>query len=170
MNPGKNLNPPMNPQLDLQLVRDVPITPAQAFEGWTVPETLMQWFCPRPWRVVACDIDLQCGGVFATVMQSPEGHTLPRSEGTFLAIEAPHRLVWTNILGPGFRPNPPAAGDFGFVCELRFDALPGGGTRYQATVRHVDEAGKLAHEKMGFEAGWSAALAQLVALMQARQG
>jgi hypothetical protein len=45
MNPGHNLNPRLNPlnhQLDLQLVRDVPITPAQASEGWTVPETLMQ--------------------------------------------------------------------------------------------------------------------------------
>lgn len=94
-----------------------------------MPETLMQWFCPRPWQVVACDIDLRCDGVFATVMQSPEGHTLPRSEGTFLAVEAPHRLVWTNTLGSGFRPNPTAPGDFGFVCALRFDALPNGGAR-----------------------------------------
>lgn len=160
--------PHFNPACDLQIVREAPITPEQAFEGWTVPDTLMQWFCPRPWRVVACDIDLRPGGVFATQMQSPEGQAMPRGEGTFLAVERPNRLVWTNLLGPGFRPNPPTPGGFGFVCELRFDPLPDGGTRYQATVHHVDEAGKAAHEAMGFEAGWSTALAQLVALMQAR--
>jgi len=37
--------------LSLRLVRDVPISPEQCFEGWTVPERLMPWFCPRPWRV-----------------------------------------------------------------------------------------------------------------------
>jgi uncharacterized protein YndB with AHSA1/START domain len=54
------------------------------------------------------------------------------------------------------------------LCELRFDPLPNGGTRYQAVVRHTDAAGKIAHEMMGFEAGWGAALDQLVALMQQR--
>lgn len=162
-------NEPLDPKRDLQLVREVPITPEQCFEGWTVPASLMPWFCPRPWQVVECEIDLQPGGIFATTMRSPEGQDMPRGEGCFLAVEAPHRLVWTNLLGPGFRPNPPQGpGGFGFVCELRFDPLPGGGTRYQATVRHVDEAGRIAHETMGFEAGWSAALAQLVALMQER--
>ncbi len=160
---------PLDPRRDLQLVREVPITPEQCFEGWTVPETLMPWFCPRPWKVVACEIDLRPGGIFATTMQSPDGVDMPRGEGCFLAVDAPHRLVWTNLLGPGFRPNPPQGpGGFGFVCELRFDRLPGGSTRYQATVRHVDEAGRIAHETMGFEAGWSAALAQLVELMRGR--
>ena len=120
-------------QFDLQLVREVPITPEQAFEGWTVPETLMQWFCPKPWQVVECEIDLQAGGVFANVMQSPDGTRMPRNEGSFLLVEAPHRLIWTNLLGPGFRPARPLlpGQGFGFLCELRFDPLPGGG-RYQA--------------------------------------
>ena len=55
---------------------------------------------------------------------------------------------------------------FGFVCELRFDRLPDGGTRYQAQLHHVDAAGRDAHEAMGFEAGWSAALSQLVEMVQ----
>ena len=162
-------SPDFDPKRDLQLEREVPITAEQAFEGWTVPDTLMQWFCPRPWKVVECQVDLRPGGLFATMMQSPEGQNMPRGEGTFLAVEAPHRLVWTNILGPGFRPTPPAPGGFGFVCELRFDPIAGGGTRYRAVVRHIDEAGKASHEKMGFEAGWSAALTQLVELMRARR-
>jgi len=154
----------------LQLLREVPISPEQCFEGWTVPESLMPWFCPRPWRVVACEIDLRPGGAFGNTMQSPEGQNMVNAPGCYLAIEAPHRLVWTNILGPGFVPNVIPSPGFGFVCELRFDRLPNGGTHYQATVFHTDEAGMKTHAAMGFEAGWDAALKQLVEMMQARQG
>ena len=99
-------------------------------------------------------------------MQSPDGATLPAGEGCFLAVETPRRLVWTNILGPGFKPQVIGQPGFGFVCELRFDPLESGGTLYQACVHHVDAAGRDAHAAMGFEAGWAAALAQLVELMQ----
>jgi len=85
-----------------------------------------------------------------------------KEAGCFLAVEAPNRLIWTNLLGPGFIPQAIAPPDFGFVCELRFDRLDNGGTRYQACVHHVDAAGRNAHAAMGFEAGWSAALHQLV--------
>jgi uncharacterized protein YndB with AHSA1/START domain len=150
----------------LRLVRDVAISPEQCFKGWTDAELLEQWFCPRPWRVVDCIIDLRPGGAFGTTMQSPEGVDMPSEAGCYLAVEAPHRLVWTNILGPGFKPLAIEAPGFGFVCELRFDRLPNGGTRYQATVAHVDAAGRDTHAEMGFEAGWNAALDQLIELMQ----
>lgn len=155
------------PDLALRLVREVPINPEQCFEGWTVPERLMPWFCPRPWRVVDCVIDLQPGGAFGTTMQSPEGAIVPNEAGCYLVVEPPHRLVWTNLLGPGFKPTAIHHPGFGFVCELRFDRLPSGGTRYQATVHHVDAAGRDAHAAIGFKAGWNAALDQLVELMQA---
>ncbi len=154
--------------LSLRLEREVPISPEQCFEGWTVPERLMPWFCPRPWRVVDCVVDLRPGGAFATTMQSPEGVNMPNEAGCYLAVEAPHRPVRTNLLGPGFKPNAIQHPGFGFVCELRFDRLPGGATRDLATVHHVDAAGRDAHAAMGFEAGWGAALDQLVELMQSQ--
>jgi uncharacterized protein YndB with AHSA1/START domain len=42
----------------------------------------------------------------------------------------------------------------------------GQGTRYTATVIHADEAGCNKHAEMGFEAGWGAALDQLVAMVK----
>jgi uncharacterized protein YndB with AHSA1/START domain len=51
-----------HPDLILHLLREVPISPEQCFEGWTVPERLMPWFCPRPWQVVACTIEPRPGG------------------------------------------------------------------------------------------------------------
>ncbi len=156
------------PDLDLQFHREVSLSPAQIWEGWTNPATLKQWFCPRPWQVIDCEIDLRPGGIFRTVMQSPEGDTLPASVGTYLLIEPEQRLVWTNMLEPGFRPAPGPSADspgFFFVVDLRLSPLPHGGTRYTAQVMHQDQAAKQAHADMGFQEGWGIALDQLVELM-----
>jgi uncharacterized protein YndB with AHSA1/START domain len=163
----------MDASFPLHFQREVPITPAQAWRGWADPATLMQWFCPRPWSVVECDIDLKPGGIFRTLMQSPTGQRMPDMAGCYLVVEPHHRLVWTNALGPGFVPNALSAAGAGLsffvTAELRFDALPNlgtGGTHYQATVWHADEAARTAHASMGFEQGWGIALDQLVALMR----
>lgn len=156
-----------NPVLDLQFQREVSISPAHIWDGWTNPTTLMKWFCPRPWKVVECEIDLQPGGLFRTVMQSPEGEKMPDNIGVFLVTEPEQRLVWTNALGPGFRPKPQPEDEhlgFFFVVDLRLVALPDGGTRYTAHVMHQDEASRQAHAAMGFEQGWGIALDQLVEL------
>ena len=152
----------INPLLDLELIEDVALTPEQLFEGWTIPEILKKWFCPRPWKVTECSIDLRPGGLFLNVMQSPEGELMPENKGCYLLIEKPTRLVWTGILGENFRPNQIPQLGFGFVCDLRFISLEQGGTRFHAIVMHSDEEGKIKHEKMGFEQGWRMALSQLV--------
>ena len=158
-----------DPDLDLQFHREVSISPAQVWEGWTNPEILMKWFCPRPWKVVECEIDLRPGGIFRTVMQSPEGKRIPDSPGTFLAIDPGQRLVWTNALGPGFRPKPQPKDEnlgFFFVVDLRLSLLSNGKTSYTAHVMHQDEASRQTHEDMGFQQGWGIALDQLVELMR----
>lgn len=154
----------VNSDLDLELTVDVPLTPEQLFQGWTDPEILPQWFCPRPWKVVECSIDLRPGGLFSNVMQSPEGERMPENRGCYLLIEKPHRLIWTGLMGEDFRPNALPEGGFGFVCDLNFKPLPEGGSRFHAVVKHTDAQGKIRHEQMGFEAGWRAALQQLVEL------
>ena len=156
----------INPLLDLELIEDVALTPEQLFEGWTNPEILKKWFCPRPWKVTECSIDLRPGGLFSNVMQSPEGELMPENKGCYLLIEKPTRLVWTGILGENFRPNQIPQLGFGFVCDLRFTSLEQGGTRFQAIAMHSDAEGKIKHEKMGFEQGWRIALSQLVELYQ----
>ena len=152
----------INPLLDLELIEDVALRPEQLFDGWTNPEILKKWFCPRPWKVTECSIDLRPGGLFSNVMQSPEGELMPENKGCYLLIEKPTRLVWTGILGENFRPNQIPQLGFGFVCDLRFISLEQGGTRFHAIVMHSDEEGKIKHEKMGFEQGWRMALSQLV--------
>jgi uncharacterized protein YndB with AHSA1/START domain len=158
----------LNSQFDLELIADVPLTPEQLFDGWTNPDTLKQWFCPRPWKVTECRIDLRPGGLFSSVMESPEGELMPENRGCYLLIERPTRLVWTAILGEDFRPNPTNQLGFGFVCDLRFTALAQGGSRFHSIVMHTDAEGKAKHEAMGFDQGWRTALSQLVELHQTR--
>lgn len=62
-----------NPLLDLSFERSVDIPKELLWRGWTQPHLIMQWFTPLPWQTVECEIDLRPGGIFRTVMRSPEG-------------------------------------------------------------------------------------------------
>jgi uncharacterized protein YndB with AHSA1/START domain len=158
-----------DPDLDLAFSRQVDLPPESIWAAWTQPELLMPWFCPKPWLTVACEIDLQPGGAFRTVMRSPLGQEHP-NVGCYLVVEPNRRLVWTNALAPGFRPVPVANVEqfFFFTGEISL-APENGGTRYEARVSHATRSDCDKHAAMGFEKGWGIALDQLVEFMQARQ-
>jgi uncharacterized protein YndB with AHSA1/START domain len=144
---------------ELILERVVAISPAEAWRAWTDPDLLMQWFCPVPWRTEDAQIDLRPGGRFSSVLVGPEGERFA-NEGCFLEVDAPHRLVWTSALGPGYVPLI-VTGEFAFTCTLTFEAVDGG-TRYTARAAHADEESASKHAAMGFHEGWGKALDQLV--------
>lgn len=157
-----------NTGLDLNFQRTVPVEPGDIWRCWTRPEHLMPWFCPLPWKTVECEIDLRPGGVFRTVMLSPEGQRYPNL-GTYLEIVPNRRLVWTNAFEPGFRPATALAdsscGDFAMTGIIELGAVDGG-TKYSARVLHADEAGMKQHEAMGFAEGWGKALDQMLAYIR----
>ena len=159
--------------LDLTFTRIVDIPKAAIWRAWTEPALLMPWFCPAPWKTIACEIDLRAGGLFSTTMQSPEGQNFSNN-GCYLELVLEQKLVWTNALLPGFRPAPLSptcrdeSVDFKFTAIIEL-ADHDGGTRYNATAMHADEAGAKQHAAMGFEAGWNAALDQLVAMVKKLQ-
>lgn len=147
-----------NPKLDLVLERRVPVSAALVWKAWTVPEHVMRWFTPAPWRTVECEIDLRPGGLFRTVMRSPEGEDHPNL-GCFLEVVPERRLVFTDALHAGYRPAPRP-----FMTAAVLLEPDGAGTRYTAIAMHHDEAARQSHEEMGFHSGWGTALDQLVAL------
>ncbi|MEU5790496.1 SRPBCC family protein [Micromonospora purpureochromogenes] len=148
-----------NPELDLVLERTVDVAPELVWKAWTTPELIVRWFAPKPWSTSSCEIDLQPGGRFHTVMRSPEGEEFP-SDGCILVVEEGSTLVFTSALGPGFRPQAAEDG-FPFTAVVRI-APDGAGTRYTATAIHADASARKQHEDMGFAEGWGAALDQLV--------
>lgn len=160
--------PAVNPDLDLVLERVIDVPRELVFRAWTVPEHLMPWFCPRPWRTTRCEIDLRPGGIFSVAMEGPNGEKSEEAAGCYLDIVPNARIVWTGLMGPGFRPSDIPREVPVFTCILTFTP-EGKGTRYRAQVMHRDAGGKQAHEAMGFHAGWGAALDQLVDLLKTKE-
>jgi uncharacterized protein YndB with AHSA1/START domain len=149
---------------DLVLERELDVSASLVWACWTEPERVVKWFTPAPWQTVSCEIDLQPGGRFSTVMQSPEGEQFP-NEGCILEVVPERRLTWTSVLTAGFRPTSPQNGadDLAFTATIELEPT-GTGTRYRATAKHPDAATAQRHREMGFHEGWGAALDQLVAL------
>lgn len=151
-----------DPELDLVLDRVVDVPRALVWEAWTRPEHLKVWFAPRPWSIADVEIDLRPGGRCHTVMRSPDGTLYPNT-GCYLEVVPQERLVFTDALGPGFRPT--AEPFMTAMVQLKDE---GGGTRYTATAIHRDAETRKRHEDMGFHAGWGQVLDQLVEHMRSR--
>ena len=141
----------------LVLERTTNASRAQLWSAWSDPELLMRWFCPLPYRVVECTLELWPGGCFFTQMQGPDGVNLPASPGCFLVIEPQRRLVFTDALGPGFQPLEKSF----FSCEITMEDLPEGQVRYRARAIHKNSEGAAQHAAMGFQEGWGKAFDQL---------
>lgn len=147
-------------EFDLVLERIIDIPPVLAWAAWTTPAHLLEWFTPAPWKTVDCEIDLRPGGIFRTVMRSPDGadhHNL----GCFLEVVPHQKLVFTDALGPDFRPS--ITSFMTVVITLEAHEI---GTRYKAKVLHKNEEDRQKHVEMGFHQGWGAALDQLIAHMK----
>lgn len=153
----------INPELDLELIRDVPVSAEAVFNAWTDPESLKQWFAPRPYSVPLVEIDLRPGGGFRTVMNSPEGEQMMDSTGCILEVVSGERLVWTEALTTGYRPQPSPM-PFTAVLEL---TPTDDGCRYRAIAIHEDPEGRKQHEEMGFHEGWGTVVDQMVEHLQA---
>ena len=151
-----------DPDLDLVLEREVDVPPERVWTAWTQPEQLMQWFAPKPYTTPECEIDLRPGGIFRTVMRSPEGEEFGGA-GCLLEVVENSRLVWTSALGPGFRPN--VVDDLPFTAIISIEPTPSG-TRYIAVAMHADAEATAKHAEMGFTEGWGATLDQLVAMVK----
>ena len=153
-------------RFDLMFERNVDVPRERVWAAWTTPDLLKQWFTPAPWTTVDCEIDLRPGGIFRTVMRSPDGLEFPNI-GCYLEVVENERLAWTNALGPSFRPAPAPTGNhsmnFAFTAMIEL-AVHGNGTTYTARVIHGNETDRNKHAAMGFEQDWGKALDQLVAL------
>ena len=114
-----------------------------------------------------CEIDLVPGGIFKTIMQSPEGEKHPNL-GCFLEIVPLKKIVWTDVLLPGFQPAdlPTSGAGLAITCIISFEEREGA-TFYTAIARHKNDEDRKKHLEMGFHEGWGICADQLVELMKA---
>lgn len=144
----------------LERIVDVPAN--LIWKGWTEPEHIVKWFCPKPYEVYHCEVDLRPGGIFRTDMRGPDMPDSPCS-GCILEFEPNKKFIWTSALAPGFRPNarPENDPDIIFTGMILLESK-GEKTKYTAIALHPDEATCMRHAEMGFHQGWGICLDQLV--------
>jgi uncharacterized protein YndB with AHSA1/START domain len=159
------MSPPIASPLserEITIVRETHIAPEKLFAGWTTPELMEKWFCPKPWFVKDVVTDVRAGGGSSMMICGPNGEAFP-NKGVYLEVVPNERLVFTDAYTAGWEPNP----NLMFTGILTFEALPNGGTRYTAVARHWTKEGCENHAAMGFTDGWNKAFDQLVELCDA---
>jgi len=151
---------PADSRLDLTLTRFIDAPRALVWTAWTDPEHLKKWWTPAPYTTPVCEMDVRPGGIFRTVMRSPDGDEHDH-QGVFVDVVERERIVFTDALLPGWRPvaNP-------FMTAIITMTERDGGTEYTALVLHKDEADRVRHEEMGFHEGWNTCIDQLAALAE----
>lgn len=143
--------------LELSVERRIDAPPEHVWRVMT--ERFEEWFCPRPWRAEARELDWRPGGRSLIVMHGPNGEEVP-NEGVFLAVEPNRRFVFTDAFTAGWHPAGP------FIVGV-FEIEPSGrATHYRASARHWTQEAMERHRGMGFEAGWGAAADQLKAIAE----
>ncbi len=147
-----------DPELDLSLSRAIRVDVDRLWATLTDAGHLKAWFVPRPWSLGECELEATPGGRFNSVIVGPDGERFP-AEGCVLWVESGRRFAWTSALREGFRPVAARPDAMPFTADWSLEPS-GTGTQLEITVRHADVAGRLQHEAMGFEAGWSQMLDQ----------
>lgn len=150
----------LDPELDLELVRDLNAPCAALWACWTDPQHLPHWFVPKPHKVVACELDLRAGGACSTTFDV-EG-TIMENKGVYLEVIPGEKLVFTDTYQAGWKP---AAEPFMTAIITLADLAPGV-TRYRVVVRHRSKAAADQHRAMGFHDGWGIVATQLEAYAQ----
>ena len=73
---------------------------SRAFEAWTKPEQMTQWFAPHPYKLIIQKMDFRPGGRFSMAMRGPDGSDFPFT-GVYREIVGPEKIFWTGEFTSG---------------------------------------------------------------------
>jgi uncharacterized protein YndB with AHSA1/START domain len=89
---GLNVTTPSEREIVMTRVFDAPRE--LVFEAHSSCEHVANWWGPRKYEVVSCDLDFRPGGAWRIVHRGPDGE-IPGFHGEYLEIVRPERIVWT---------------------------------------------------------------------------
>ena len=138
----------------VRVQRVMPAAPEVVFDQWLDPESLAEWMCPRPVRVVAITVEPRVGG--SVRFDVDDSGTLVLITGRFLAIDHPRllRFTWSNSNWP----DPTAVS----VVNVAF--APSGDDQ---TLMSIEHSLLPPEEFDNFQSGWVLTCDQLAALLHA---
>lgn len=123
--------------------------PAQVvFDVWTTPEHVRRWWSDDRAPLVVCDIDLRVGGSWRYVTRDEAGAEAGW-RGTYQEIDAPHRLVTTEM----FESHPD-----GQALDTWTLVEHDGTTVLTVNVLHTTQENRDGHLNSGMEPGMQLAL------------
>jgi uncharacterized protein YndB with AHSA1/START domain len=149
---------PITSDRELALSRIIDVPRERLFKTWITQLAL--WWGPLGTTTRVCTMELKPGGIFRTVMRTPDGTDYP-TDGVFLEVVENERIVFTDAYSAGWKP---AAAIF-FTAIVTFESVAVGKTRYTGRALHWTVENCEKHEKMGFHQGWGESLDRLVALV-----
>ncbi|TQV78044.1 polyketide cyclase [Exilibacterium tricleocarpae] len=140
---------------DLTVSRIIKAPPSTVWKAWKEPVHFVKWWAPAPIVTICKKHEFHPGGAFDTVMRMEDG-TEHGGEGCFLEVIENQRIVFTDALRGGWRPNESSF----FSAIITLEEHPEG-TKYTATALHKNDADRQKHADMGFLDGWGTCIEQL---------
>ncbi len=81
---------------EVRVVRHFNASAARVFDAYTQPAMIRRWLLGPPgWSMPECEVDLRENGAYRYLWRMDGGTAEFGSEGVFLEISAPHRIVQT---------------------------------------------------------------------------
>ena len=144
---------------DLAVSRVIKVPRTIVWEAWKNPEHFVKWWAPAPIITTSNKHEFFAGGGFDTSMTLEDGTVIEVGEGCFLEVIENERIVFTDALQGGWRPNEESF----FSAIITLEEHPEG-TLYTATALHKNDEDRQKHADMGFLDGWGTAIEQLAKL------
>lgn len=141
---------------EIRITRRFDAPAALVFEAWTTPVHVRRWWTSEAAPLVVCEIDLRVGGSWRYVSRDQDGIELGW-RGTFREVEAPERLVTTEL----FEGNP--AGEA--VTTATFREVEAGTTELVIDVLHRNRVNRDRHLAAGMESGLQRSMDRLERLV-----
>ena len=146
---------------DLTVSRVIKAPRQAIWNAWKDPEHFVKWWAPAPVVTTSNKHEFFTGGGFDTIMKLEDGTIIDGGEGCFLEVVENERIVFTDALQGGWRPNEESF----FSAIITLDEHPEG-TLYTATALHKNEEDRLKHAEMGFMDGWGTSIEQLASIAE----
>lgn len=142
----------MSDAVTVRVQRVMPAPPGEVFDEWLDRESLQEWMCPRPVRVLDVTVEPHVGGMVR--FDITDSGTRILISGQFLTIDRPRllRFTWTNSNWP----DPTRES----VVNVAFEPVG-----EDETLMSIEHSLLPPEEFESFDAGWTLTAEQLAHLL-----
>jgi uncharacterized protein YndB with AHSA1/START domain len=135
---------------------------ALLFEAYTTPELVKRWWGYAEDEWVVCDIDLRVGGAWrwVTKHRNENGEFEVPFHGTYVEIDPPRRLVYTEVFEAAPVPDPDALATTNTITFAEVDGV----TTMTMVTRCPDQFTRDAIIESGMESGMQVSMDRLEAV------